>query len=92
MVKQFVLLHFTIIWFSYGMELRDTGMYGFLLPPNQIIPTGQEVFHFSYMHPQIPTWQEVESINQLNLKTEYVFCLLQIVVRFGHSTRQWEGR
>ena len=59
------------------MELRDTGMYGFLLPPDQIIPTGQEVFHFSYMHPQIPTWQEVESINQLNLKTEYVFCFLQ---------------
>ena len=28
---------------SYGMELRDTGMYGFILPPDQIIPTGQEV-------------------------------------------------
>ena len=31
---------------SYGMELRDTGHYGFLLPPDQIIPTGQEVWAF----------------------------------------------
>ena len=31
------------ICFSYGMELPDTGMWGFLLPPNQIIPTGQSV-------------------------------------------------
>ena len=28
------------------MELRDTGMYGFLLPPNQIIPTGMEAWAF----------------------------------------------
>lgn len=30
------------IKFSYCFELRDTGNYGFLLPPAQIIPTGQE--------------------------------------------------
>ncbi|UJR24440.1 hypothetical protein I4U23_005816 [Adineta vaga] len=30
------------ITFSYGVELRDTGKYGFLLPEDQIIPTGQE--------------------------------------------------
>lgn len=29
---------------SYTFELRDTGTYGFLLPPNQIIATGQEIF------------------------------------------------
>ncbi|CAF0881667.1 unnamed protein product, partial [Adineta ricciae] len=28
--------------FSYAVELRDTGEYGFLLPEDQIIPTGQE--------------------------------------------------
>ena len=28
--------------YSYGVELRDTGKYGFLLPENQIIPTGRE--------------------------------------------------
>jgi len=28
------------------MELRDTGLYGFLLPPNQIIPTAEEVWAF----------------------------------------------
>ncbi|CAF4088987.1 unnamed protein product [Rotaria sordida] len=32
------------ITFSYGVELRDTGEYGFLLPEDQIIPTGEETF------------------------------------------------
>ena len=27
---------------SWTLELRDTGRYGFILPPDQIIPTGQE--------------------------------------------------
>jgi len=30
--------------FSYGVELRDTGRYGFLLPPNQIVPSGEETY------------------------------------------------
>jgi len=30
------------IIYSYGVELRDTGNYCFVLPPDQIIPTGQE--------------------------------------------------
>ncbi|CAF0819240.1 unnamed protein product [Rotaria sordida] len=30
------------VTFSYGVELRDTGEYGFLLPENQIIPSGEE--------------------------------------------------
>lgn len=32
--------------YSMAMELRDTGLYGFLLPPNQIIPTAEEVWAF----------------------------------------------
>lgn len=32
--------------YSMGMELRDTGLYGFLLPPAQIIPTGEETWAF----------------------------------------------
>lgn len=27
----------------YGVELRDTGRYGFVLPANQIIPNGEEI-------------------------------------------------
>jgi len=30
--------------FSYGVELRDTGEFGFLLPPQEIIPQGEEIF------------------------------------------------
>ena len=34
------------IKYSYTIELRDTGRHGFLLPPEQIIPTGEEVWAF----------------------------------------------
>jgi len=30
--------------YSYTTELRDTGLYGFLLPPSQIVPSGEELF------------------------------------------------
>lgn len=33
------------IKYSYTIELRDTGTYGFLLPKNQITPTGEETFN-----------------------------------------------
>jgi len=32
------------ILYSYGVELRDTGEYGFLLPPDQIVPSGIETY------------------------------------------------
>ena len=32
------------IKYSYTPELRDQGTFGFILPPNQIIPSGQETF------------------------------------------------
>jgi len=28
--------------YTYEWELRDTGLYGFLLPADQIVPTAQE--------------------------------------------------
>ncbi|XP_065057181.1 carboxypeptidase B-like [Rhopilema esculentum] len=30
--------------YSYALELRDKGQYGFILPASQIIPTGEETF------------------------------------------------
>lgn len=32
------------IKYSYCFELRDTGKDGFILPPNQIVPSGIETF------------------------------------------------
>jgi len=29
---------------GYGVELRDKGRYGFVLPPAEIIPSGEEIF------------------------------------------------
>lgn len=29
--------------YSFGLELRDDGKYAFLLPPEQIIPCGEEI-------------------------------------------------
>jgi hypothetical protein len=29
---------------SFTYELRDTGRYGFLLPPNQILPNSEEIY------------------------------------------------
>ena len=28
--------------YSYAVELRDTGRHGFILPPDQIVPSGEE--------------------------------------------------
>ena len=30
---------------SYTLELRDTGAYGFVLPPEQIVPTATETWN-----------------------------------------------
>merc|ERR1712172_168029 len=30
--------------FAYTTELRDTSFYGFVLPPDQIIPSGEEMW------------------------------------------------
>ena len=32
--------------YVYSIELRDTGAYGFLLPPSEIIPNAEEAWAF----------------------------------------------
>ena len=39
--------------YSLGMELRDTGKFGHLLPTDQIIPTAEEVWAFHEVAAQI---------------------------------------
>jgi len=31
------------VGYPYGVELRDTGQFGFILPANQIVPNGEEI-------------------------------------------------
>jgi len=31
--------------YPFALELRDTGFYGFQLPPEQIMPTAEETFN-----------------------------------------------
>ena len=59
-----------------GWSWETRGCMAFSCHQTRSFPPARRCFTF-HMHPQIPTWQEVESINQLNLKTEYVFCFLQ---------------
>ncbi|KAK2880506.1 carboxypeptidase A1-like [Channa argus] len=47
------------IKYSYTFELRDTGIYGFVLPANQIIPTAME------------TWLGVKTIMDHTFKNPY---------------------
>jgi len=40
--------------YGFTVELRDTGRYGFVLPPDQIIPNGEEMvaaamFYINYV-------------------------------------------
>ena len=41
---------------NYLFELRDTGEHGFILPPDQIIPTGRELLMaMDVLHTQVIT-------------------------------------
>jgi len=51
--------------YAYAMELRDTGRYGFILPPEQIIPAAEETwaFHMSGARSIIEEFVPYEVIN-----------------------------
>lgn len=34
--------------YAYTLELRDSGRYGFILPANQILPSGKETWNAMY--------------------------------------------
>ncbi|KAI9598561.1 hypothetical protein BDF19DRAFT_410651 [Syncephalis fuscata] len=54
-IYRYILIHYLILtsnvwvhrraqaYYSYWVELRDTGMHGFMLPPEYIIPSGEEI-------------------------------------------------
>ena len=90
------------ICLSYGMELPDTGMWGFLLPPNQIIPTGQSVksFHQQTNKFSVPSGTPLSSvaINSWNVAdSDNSFCQVwafhqivgrQLILEFG--SKRWK--
>ena len=45
----------TMATYTFTIELRDTGTYGFVLPASQIVPSGEETFAgFAYLFGNIP--------------------------------------
>ena len=70
------------------MELRDTGNYGFILPPDQIIPTGEEVwaFHLTVAREIIQEFRENGGVARPNLAHrlytdfQYFFWLMIVLV------------
>lgn len=60
--------------YSYQIRLRDTGSYGFLLPRESIIPTGEEIFHaFRYLGDYLLGNNGIESLsNSSELPASYL--------------------
>jgi murein tripeptide amidase MpaA len=50
------------VTYSMAVELRDQGQYGFILPANQIIPSGEEIF--AALKSFIQTIVEIENIKE----------------------------
>jgi len=56
--------HELLARYSYQIRLRDTGSYGFLLPKDHIIPTGEEIFSaFRYLADFLLGNNGIESVN-----------------------------
>lgn len=54
------------IKYSFGVELRDQGMYGVLLPADQIIPNGEEsLAGFKVLCREMQTRIEHKGINEI---------------------------
>lgn len=58
--------------YSYQVKLRDTGIYGFLLPRSQIIPTGEEMLNaLKYFGDFLLGNNGIESISKARERTSH---------------------
>ncbi|EAA27505.1 hypothetical protein GE21DRAFT_8032 [Neurospora crassa] len=58
--------------YSYQVKLRDTGIYGFLLPRSQIIPTGEEMLNaLKYFGDFLLGNNGIESISKAKERTSH---------------------
>jgi extracellular matrix protein 14 len=58
--------------YAYQIKLRDTGSYGFLLPSNHILPTGQEMFNAALDLGQFLLSNKGIEMAHLDWKAEYI--------------------